>query len=155
MSRPPIRTGRAGFTLIELLAVIAIIGVLIGLLMPAVQSVRESANRISCANNLKQIGLAMHLYHDQFHRLPPSRRTMAESPSWAWLILPNLEQDNLYKQWPDGWPYPGIAPGLPITVDAKTQTASVLSNPVPIYFCPSFRTSSDAPLSITFKQDPT
>src|SRR5438105_14614866 len=97
MLRHPIRTFRTGFTLVELLVVIAIISVLIGLLMPAVQSAREAARRISCANNLKQIGLAMHIYENQINRLPPSRRAQSESPTWAWLILPNLEQDNLYR----------------------------------------------------------
>ena len=91
-----------GFTLIELLVVIAIISVLIGMLLPAVQKAREAAARISCANNLRQIGLAMHLYatdKDPVNpQLPPTRlqRGMA---TWAVLILPYLEQENLYRQW--------------------------------------------------------
>ena len=152
MLRSPIRTCPRGFTLIELLVVIAIISILIGLTMPAVQAAREAAARISCANNLKQIGLAMHLYKDQFGRLPPSRREASESPSWAWLILPQLEQDNLYKLWPQGWPYPGIAPGKPITPAGVELTVKVLSHQVPIFFCRSFRTPGD--VSVTFAQDP-
>jgi prepilin-type N-terminal cleavage/methylation domain-containing protein len=126
-----------GFTLIELLVVIAIIAILIGLLVPAVQTVREAANRTQCANNLKQIGLACHLYHDQHKQLPPDRRSAMESPSWAWLILPNLEQNNLYRQWEDGQPYPGIDPGKPINAQAKTNAGEILLTPVPTYFCPS------------------
>jgi prepilin-type N-terminal cleavage/methylation domain-containing protein/prepilin-type processing-associated H-X9-DG protein len=151
MFRSPIRICRSGFTLIELLVVIAIIGVLIGLTLPAVQAAREAASRIRCANNLKQIGLAMHLYRDQFGRLPPSRLAQREGPTWAWLILPQLEQDNLYRLWSRGWPYPGIAPGKPITLADLEQAGEILSTPVPIFNCPSFRSSGDA-VSTAFNQ---
>src|SRR5882757_9426942 len=89
---------RKGFTLIELLVVIAIIGVLIGLLLPAVQKVREAASRIQCSNNLKQMGLAIHAYHDANKALPASRLG-PQHATWFVQILPYLEQDALYKQW--------------------------------------------------------
>src|SRR5262249_47229299 len=89
---------RPGFTLIELLVVIAIIGVLIALLLPAVQKVREAANRAKCLNNLKQLGLAMHNYHDAYNVLPYARSGAdPEDNSWAVLILPYIEQGPLYS----------------------------------------------------------
>src|SRR5262245_65572341 len=95
---------RPAFTLVEMLVVIAVIAILMGLLLPAVQWAREAANRTSCGNNLKQIGLATHLYEFNHKRLPPSALEN-EAATWAWLILPYLEQDNLYRQSPIGMPY--------------------------------------------------
>ena len=149
---PPRTGGRPAFTLQELLVVIAIIAILIGLLLPAVQRVREAAARVACANNLKQIGLACHNYENARGSLPPSRRGTAEGPSWAWLILPYLEQENLYKQWPEGWPYPGLAPGQSGNQGDKAVMDAVLGTPVPTYFCPSL--SRGSKLSKPFAQDP-
>ncbi len=100
----------AGFTLVELLVVIAIIGVLIALLLPAVQQAREAARRMQCANNQKQLGIAMHNYHDTFGNFPPGvvgrvnydatdpNNFENTPPTWMQMLLPFIEQGNLYDQ---------------------------------------------------------
>ena len=123
---------RSAFTLIELLVVIAIISILMGLLMPAVQKAREAAARISCANNLKQIGLAMHNYEGAFQKFPPSRLGSGMA-TWMVLILPFIEQDNLYRQWNLGASY-------------YQQNTTARQTPVKIYFCPSRRASDTPPI---------
>jgi prepilin-type N-terminal cleavage/methylation domain-containing protein/prepilin-type processing-associated H-X9-DG protein len=101
---------RGAFTLIELLVVIAIIGILIGLLLPAVQKVREAANRLKCANNIKQLGLALHNYHDTNARFPACQAVGGAGPSWHCLILAYIEQGALARKVvPNGGGYGGGA----------------------------------------------
>jgi prepilin-type N-terminal cleavage/methylation domain-containing protein len=130
-------TGRRGFTLIELLVVLAIIAVLIGLLLPAVQKAREAANRVKCKNNLRQLGLAAHQYHDDHHHLPPGIGYTPLDPGGVWghhffHLLPYIEQGNLYRD--------ALGP-----VALPTGTVSiywpgnnnVYGRPVKILLCPS------------------
>ena len=91
------RPSRTGFTLVELLVVLAIIGVMVGLLLPAVQAAREAARRMSCSNNLKQLGLALHNYHDTFRVFPPSSFS-ANQIDWSVHLLPFMEAQNLFEQ---------------------------------------------------------
>jgi Tfp pilus assembly protein PilE len=138
--RPPVR--RPALTLIELLLAMAIVAVLIGLLLPAVQQARHAAIRLKCANNLKQIGLALHAYHDAHGAFPPGHDTHFHPQYyWSWLarILPYHEQDNLYRQaemWRDSGP-PGNLRWSPWYTSMGTQPQSpVLATVVPTYVCP-------------------
>lgn len=133
-----IRYRRQAFTLVELLVVIAIIGILIGMLLPAVQQVREAARRTQCLNNLRQQGLALHNYHSAHDKFPAYIKGKS-SNGWGWgtAILPFMEQNNLF----DLLQTKSFTFGEAQNGDAGVETLAALSNNPPVYHCPS----SDAP----------
>ena len=134
-----------GFTLIELLVVISIIGILIGLLLPAVQKVREAANRMTCTNHLKQYALALHNHHGTFEKFPsggyhsyapsPNRSGLNQSGSWVYSILPYLEQEAVFKIG-DG------TSGVALESANKTRLQIALK----IFYCPTRRQVANYPI---------
>jgi prepilin-type N-terminal cleavage/methylation domain-containing protein len=144
--RPSVQRRARGFTLIELLVVIAIIAVLIGLLLPAIQKVREAAARATCANKLKQIALAVHNYHDANGLFPVNSDITDQaqnwvSPNWSWLarILPYVEMDSLYRSM-----------NIPINILGDTtgnpSTRSLMGTQVKMFLCPSDPDSNAGPM---------
>src|SRR5438132_9163921 len=145
-------TRRTAFTLIELLVVIAIIAILIALLLPAVQKVREAANRAQCQNNLKQIALALNNYHDTYKSYPAAALPTTPpqpgwdpinnwngrgpctnvsspgcwGPTWVTLILPYIEQENLFKAWNQALP----------SQHPSAQQQAVVTTRIPTFICP-------------------
>ena len=145
MGRRQRSADRVGFTLVELLVVIAIIGVLVGLLLPAVQSAREAARRMQCSNNLKQIGLAQHTYHDiyksfstGFIRPPWAIARLSESWGWAALMLPQIEQGNLHEMLGvTEYTLEAVLAGRNPRLAGVPARTAALQTLIPAYVCPS------------------
>jgi prepilin-type N-terminal cleavage/methylation domain-containing protein/prepilin-type processing-associated H-X9-DG protein len=126
-----VRQRRAAFTLIELLVVIAIIAVLIGLLIPAVQKVREAAQRVQCENNLKQLGLGLHSFHDANGGFPPAKiDTPGTGYAWTYFILPYIEQGNLFAKMDAHGGWDSAANDLP-------NKTSLNAHQIPTFLCPA------------------
>jgi len=125
---------RAGFTLVELLVVIAIIGILVALLLPAVQAAREAARRTQCVNNLKQLGLSVHNFHDTYKRTVPMSFGADGYAGWAVLLLPFMEQQNIYTGMGD------ITQQLNTGNATTTFARSDQVCSIPAFACPSRRT---------------
>lgn len=149
-SRTSVLTPRRAFTLVELLVVIAIIGILIALLLPAVQAAREAARRAQCSNNLKQIGLALHNYHDVHNSFPFSvmvhvvGNNLQNAQVWGITILPFLEQGSLYSQYDSR--FPPVAPSAlpnPLPATPPFSNIRVVSTVVATFVCPSAPGSAD------------
>jgi prepilin-type N-terminal cleavage/methylation domain-containing protein/prepilin-type processing-associated H-X9-DG protein len=173
---------RPGFTLIELLVVIAIIAILIGLLLPAVQKIREAAARMSCSNNLHQLGLALHNYHSAFGQFPPGRKSTGTSEGYSnppyasdpiiqnihglVFLLPYVEQDNLYKQFnqtaafgnllsnqaPLSQPGPSKTSKLATPDSITSGNAALSANRIKTFLCPS--DSGEPTISPSFYYSP-
>ena len=142
------KSERPGFTLIELLVVVAVVGLLVALLLPAVQSAREAARRTQCLGHLKQIGLAMHQYHDTHGSLPPGKKGCCWG-TWLIFILPQLEQQALFNAYNCAG---NNRPGLPTGYDIDLRyfgvaNRTVTSTRLAVYLCPSDGTN--APLEVT------
>lgn len=149
------RYPRRAFTLVELLVVIAIIGILVALLLPAVQAAREAARRMQCTNNLKQLGLALHNYHDTFKTMPFGKGASYTGAviyaRWSVhaLILPYMEQRNIqdnidFRMPPETPGMGGVINFMPAYQNPNRENAAVCRTRIPLFLCPSDITPTDA-----------